>query len=258
MKKILSILLLSAFTELLNAQVIYYAHAYKVPGTMKYETVEGDVFSGEKNTFELEGTVLIQKDADADITHYYLYNKEASAVMEYPSYLRKTSSGDYILMVIGKESEIIEISEFNPDDPSESVIDKWVTVHRPSSENSTPIIPPSNNYGGNTYGENSYGGNTYNGSSSNSDGGMLESQYRQWENRARSNYNSLTNLGSQHKRSGKYVGGSTGQSMSSSNYTQMKRSLREAQQEMRSIRQKASAKGIRISKSQYEDIVVNY
>lgn len=94
--------------------------------------------------------------------------------------------------------------------------------------------------------------------SSGSDGGSLESQYRQWESRAKANYESLTNLGARVKKDGKDVGGSTGQSMSSSNYTQQKKALREAQKEMKSIRQKASKKGIKIAKSEYEDVVVKF
>lgn len=104
------------------------------------------------------------------------------------------------------------------------------------------------------------GGGDSNGvsSSSGSGGGTLESQYRQWESRAKANYNSLTNLGAQVKKNGKDVGGSTGQSMSSSNYTQQKKVLREAQKEMKNIRQKASKKGIKIAKSEYEDVVVKF
>lgn len=93
---------------------------------------------------------------------------------------------------------------------------------------------------------------------SGSGGGTLESQYRQWESRAKANYESLTNLGARVKKDGKDVGGSTGQSMSSSNYTQQKKALREAQNEMKKIRQKASKKGIKIAKSEYEDVVVKF
>lgn len=93
---------------------------------------------------------------------------------------------------------------------------------------------------------------------SSSGGGTLESQYGQWEKRAQAHYNSLTNLGVQVKKNGKDVGGSTGQSMSSSNYTQQKKALREAQKEMKNIRRKASKKGIKIIKSEYEDVVVKF
>lgn len=104
----------------------------------------------------------------------------------------------------------------------------------------------------------SNGGTSEYSEGSGSVGGSLESQYRQWENRAKANYNSLTNLGSTYKKNGKDVSGTTGQGMSSSNYTQMKKSLREAQQEMKKIRQKASKSGINIPKSQYEDVSVSY
>ena len=100
-------------------------------------------------------------------------------------------------------------------------------------------------------------GDSY-GASGSSGGGTLESQYRQWESRAKANYESLTNLGVRVKKNDKDVGGSTGQSMSSSNYTQQKKALREAQKEMKSIRQKASKKGIKIAKSEYEDVVVKF
>ena len=103
------------------------------------------------------------------------------------------------------------------------------------------------------------GGDTYSTSGSSGSGsGTLESQYRQWESRAKANYESLTNLGARVKKDGKDVGGSTGQSMSSSNYTQQKKALREAQNEMKKIRQNASKKGIKITKSEYEDVVVKF
>lgn len=93
---------------------------------------------------------------------------------------------------------------------------------------------------------------------SGSNAANLESMYRMWENRARANYDSLTNLGTKTKKNGKDAGGSTGQSMSSSNYTSMKSSLREAQREMASIRRKAASQGVTIIKSEYEDIQVSY
>lgn len=88
--------------------------------------------------------------------------------------------------------------------------------------------------------------------------GSYQSRYNQWAQRAEANYNSLTNLGVRAKKDGKDVGGTAGQGMSSSNYTSMKKSLREAQREMKSIRQKAKRAGITIPKSQYEDIQVKY
>jgi hypothetical protein len=54
------------------------------------------------------------------------------------------------------------------------------------------------------------------------------------------------------------VKGSSGKGVSSSNYTQMKKSLREAQNEMKNIRTKAKKNGIEIKKSEYEDVEVSY
>ena len=88
--------------------------------------------------------------------------------------------------------------------------------------------------------------------------GSFESQYRKWEHVAKRHYNSLTNLGVQVKVDDKDVGGTAGQGLSPTNYTNMKKALRKAQKEMQSIRKKASAKGINIKKSEYEDIRVVY
>jgi len=88
--------------------------------------------------------------------------------------------------------------------------------------------------------------------------GDYASQYHNWERRAESNYNSLTNTGfSGTAKSGQKRGGA-GQGMSSGNYVQMKRSLREAQREMRNIRLKASRAGVQIQKSRWEDASVVY
>lgn len=89
-------------------------------------------------------------------------------------------------------------------------------------------------------------------------GGSLESQYKRWEKRAQGHYNSLTNLGSRVKVNDKDDSGTTGEKMSTSNYVRMKKLLREAQQQMRSIRRKASKKGINIPKSEYEDVQVSF
>lgn len=88
--------------------------------------------------------------------------------------------------------------------------------------------------------------------------GDLPSQYNKWANLAKRHYDSLTNLGLKAKKDGKDVGGTAGQGMSSSNYTLMKKSLREAQNEMKRIRQKAKNRGVNIPKSEYEDIQVKY
>lgn len=95
-------------------------------------------------------------------------------------------------------------------------------------------------------------------SDANFSGSSLPQQYRMWEQRAISNYNSLTNLGVRIKRNGKDVGGLNGQSINGGNYTVQKQQLREAQREMKNIRNKARNRGITIPKSNYEDVVVGY
>lgn len=96
------------------------------------------------------------------------------------------------------------------------------------------------------------------GSESNFTGYSLQQQYKMWEQRAIANYNSLTNLGVRVKRNGKDVGGLNGQSINGGNYTIQKQQLREAQREMKNIRNKARNRGITIQKSKYEDVVVGY
>lgn len=95
-------------------------------------------------------------------------------------------------------------------------------------------------------------------SSDNFSGSSLELQYNNWAKRAESNYNSLTNTGVRIKDGNRDVVGSNGQSASPSDYTLMKKYLREAQREMKEIRKKAKKKGINIKKSDYEDIQVTY
>lgn len=95
-------------------------------------------------------------------------------------------------------------------------------------------------------------------SSGGSTAGNYESQYRNWERRAEQNYNSLTNLGySSTSSSGNKRGGSGGK-VSSGNYVQMKRNLREAQNQMRSIRRKAAQVGVNIPQSKWETASVSY
>lgn len=101
-------------------------------------------------------------------------------------------------------------------------------------------------------------GNAASGDSETTVSGDLPTRYSKWAGLAERHYNSLTNLGSKAKKGGKDAGGSAGQGMSPSNYTQMKKSLREAQSEMKRIRQKARKQGINIPKSEYEDIQVKY
>ena len=74
-----------------------------------------------------------------------------------------------------------------------------------------------------------------------------EAQYRQWEKRAESHYNSLTNIGL-----------SAMGSMNGGNYVSMKKSLREAQKQMKSIRTKAAKDGVIIPQSKWETAKVSY
>lgn len=87
---------------------------------------------------------------------------------------------------------------------------------------------------------------------------FYQEQYNNWERRAQGAYESLTLLGSRSKRNGSEVSGSTGQSMSSSNYTRQKKCLRDAQTQMRSIRQKARRDGVNIAQSHWETVTVSY
>lgn len=90
-------------------------------------------------------------------------------------------------------------------------------------------------------------------------GSSLESQYRNWERRAKSIYESLTNTGHKTRdRDGKDNGGSTGQGTSAGNFMAQKRLLRDAQSQMQSIRRKAAQQNITITKSEYESVNVNY
>ena len=116
----------------------------------------------------------------------------------------------------------------------------------------------SGGYTGGGYQSSGFGSYGSYSSGSSTGGGNYESMYRNWERRAESNYNSLTKSGySSTSKSGK-KSGSSGGSISSGNYVQMKRSLREAQNEMRNIRRKAKNAGINIPKSQWEDASVGY
>lgn len=84
-----------------------------------------------------------------------------------------------------------------------------------------------------------------------------EAQYRQWEKRAESHYNSLTNIGLS-VESKKAAAGSTMGSMNGGNYVSMKKSLREAQKQMKSIRTKAAKDGVKEKQSKWETATVSY
>lgn len=96
------------------------------------------------------------------------------------------------------------------------------------------------------------------GSTASSSGGNYQAIYSNWARRAEMNYKSLTNLGYKIKKDGKNVSGSSGQGSSPSTYTMQMKYLREAQREMKRIRQKAAKNGVNIPKSEYEDVSVSY
>ena len=99
---------------------------------------------------------------------------------------------------------------------------------------------------------------SYSSGSSSVGAGNYQSEYDRWEQRAKSNYETLTNLGysASNKRNDK--SGSTGQSMNTGNYVMQKKALRDAQREMRNIRQKAARAGVHITQSKWETATVNY
>lgn len=83
-------------------------------------------------------------------------------------------------------------------------------------------------------------------------------EYSKWEDLAQKHFNSITNLGvSGHDKKGN-IGGDTLNSMSGSAYVQMKKSFREAQRQMRSIRNKAQRNGINIPQSKWETASISY
>ncbi|WP_302566961.1 tetratricopeptide repeat protein [Culturomica massiliensis] len=90
-------------------------------------------------------------------------------------------------------------------------------------------------------------------------GAYYQNQYKNWERRAQANYRSLTNLGIslKNKRTNERTG-NTGQGMNSGNYVLMKKNLREAQNQMRNIRQQASRDGVTIPQSAWETATVSY
>lgn len=110
----------------------------------------------------------------------------------------------------------------------------------------------------NSYEDESNSGQQYEYNQTQSDNTNYLSLYQQWEQRAQANYNSLTNLGYQMRNNNGQQSGGTGRSMSNSNYTRMKKALREAQREMRNIRMKAAKAGINIAQSRWETATVDY
>lgn len=92
--------------------------------------------------------------------------------------------------------------------------------------------------------------------------GMSESYYRDMYDRyarmAESTYSTLTVTGYSITRNDKEESGGTLGSWSSSDYTTLKRDLREAQSNMRRIRSEASRAGYNIPASHWENVTVSY
>lgn len=110
-----------------------------------------------------------------------------------------------------------------------------------------------------------YGGGMYNSESYNSDNSkhslsFYQMQYANWEERARSIYESLTSSGYQikEKDTDKDVGGGSAGSWGIVSSAGMKSNLRTAQREMRKVRQEASRDGYNIPISNYENITVSF
>lgn len=96
------------------------------------------------------------------------------------------------------------------------------------------------------------------GGSSSGNASSYRNEYMRWEQRAQANYQSLTNSGySVRNRNGSRQGG-TMQGMNTGNYVQMKKALRDAQREMRNVRQRAQRNGVTIAQSSWETATVNY
>lgn len=125
----------------------------------------------------------------------------------------------------------------------------------------------ANAYSGNYNGASGYsgGGSSYSttspietSKSSNSSSRDYLSQYQRWERIAERHYNSITNIGASAKKNDGSKTGSAGRGVSSSNYTRMKRSYREAQREMARIRQQAARAGVTIQQSHWETNQISY
>lgn len=85
-----------------------------------------------------------------------------------------------------------------------------------------------------------------------------QSMYQQYERLAESTYNTLTATGASITYSDNSKEGSTLGSWSSSDYSQLKRDLRQAQSNMQRIRSEASRAGHHISPSHWETVTVSY
>ena len=108
--------------------------------------------------------------------------------------------------------------------------------------------------------DNSYSSN-YSGhdnSSSSNNASSYQTHYSRWESIAERHYNSITNTGFRVRDKQGNRGGSAMQGMNSGNYVQMKKSFRDAQRQMRNIRNDAKRHGVTITQSKWETATIAY
>lgn len=117
----------------------------------------------------------------------------------------------------------------------------------------------ANSYAGQNA-DNSYssGYSGQNNSSSSNSAASYQTEYSRWENIAERHYNSITNTGVRVRDKQGNRGGSAMQGMNSGNYVQMKKSFRDAQRQMRNIRNNAQRQGVRIAQSKWETATIAY
>lgn len=94
-------------------------------------------------------------------------------------------------------------------------------------------------------------------SNESSGNGNYQEMYDKWARRAEKHYNSITKLGSS-KESKSEASGSSGGKMSGGNFVAQKKSFREAQKEMKQIREKARRAGVIIKQSKWETATIDY
>ena len=119
-------------------------------------------------------------------------------------------------------------------------------------------INMNSNNNTNLYNSSSSFSESSNSASNSRDASMYTSIYKRWERNAESCYNSLTSTGTRYKDKDNNRKGSANGTWGGANYTMMKSNLREAQREMRKVREEARRKGISISQSKWETATVSY
>lgn len=108
--------------------------------------------------------------------------------------------------------------------------------------------------------DNSYssGYSGHDNSSSSNNAASYQTQYSRWESIAERHYNSITNTGFRARDKQGNRGGGAMQGMNSGNYVQMKKSFRDAQRQMRNIRNDAKRHGVTITQSKWETATITY